>query len=84
LRRDLRLCAARAGLLVSRDLRTAIESFASLESELDGIEVRLERGFEAAYAKSEPLRELIRIAFGESYLALADLHAPPDISRNRR
>jgi tetratricopeptide (TPR) repeat protein len=76
LRRDVQLCAARAGLLVSRDLRTAIESYAVLEPELDGIDIRLERGFAAAYAKSDALRELIRAAFSESYLALAGLRAP--------
>lgn len=75
LRGDVQLCAARAGLLVSRDLRTAIESYATLEPDLDGIDIRLERGFEVAYASSESLRELIRAAFSESYLALAGLRA---------
>lgn len=75
LRRDVQLCAARAGLLVSRDLRTAIESYATLEPELDGIDIRIERGFEEAYAKSDALRELVRCAFSESYLALAGLRA---------
>ena len=75
LRRDVQLCAARAGLLVSRDLRTAIESYATLEPELDGIDIRIERGFEEAYAKSDGLRELVRCAFSDSYLALAGLRA---------
>jgi hypothetical protein len=75
IRRDAQLSAARAGLLVSRDLRSAIESFTTLEPELDGIDVRTQRGFEAGYAKSEALRELIRAAFSESYLALAGLRA---------
>jgi tetratricopeptide (TPR) repeat protein len=75
LRRDVQLCGARAGLLVSRDLRTAIESFATLEPELDGIDIRIERGFEEAYSKSAALREVIRAAFSESYLALAGLRA---------
>jgi tetratricopeptide (TPR) repeat protein len=75
LRRDVQLCAARAGLLVSRDLRTAIESYVTLEPELDGIDIRIERGFEEAYAKSDALRELVRCAFSESYLALAGLRA---------
>jgi len=75
LRRDVQLCGARAGLLVSRDLRTAIESYVTLEPDLDGIDIRIERGFEEAYSKSDALREVIRAAFSESYLALAGLRA---------
>jgi hypothetical protein len=75
LRGGVQLCAARAGLLVSRDLRTALESFVALEPGLDGFEIHSPAGFEAAYETSPALRELIRAAFGESYLALAGLRA---------
>lgn len=75
LQREAQLSAARAGLLVSRDLRSAIESYTTLDPKLDGVDVRTESGFSLAYASSEALRELIRAAFGESYLALAGLRA---------
>ena len=75
LRSDLALSAARAGLLVSRDLRTALESLATLEPELDGIDIHVQAGFEAAYAKSAAMREIVRCAFSEAYLALAGLRS---------
>ena len=69
------LCAARAGLLVSLDVRSAIEGLTGVEPTLHDFDVHTQLGFEACYANSRTLRELIRCAFSESYLALTGLRA---------
>jgi tetratricopeptide (TPR) repeat protein len=70
LREEAVLSGYRAGLLASRDLRSALESFVSLQSELHGVDIHSAPGFEAACERSAGLRELIRVAFGETYLAV--------------
>ncbi|HKP59255.1 MAG TPA: hypothetical protein VJV78_21175 [Polyangiales bacterium] len=77
LRRDAMLCGHRAGLLVSRDLRSALESFVSLQSDLRGVDIHSAAGFEAAYERSAGMRELIRVAFAGDYLAVSQRRSSP-------
>ncbi|HKU36679.1 MAG TPA: hypothetical protein VJR89_00995, partial [Polyangiales bacterium] len=57
--------ALRAGLLATHDVRAALQSVAMRED----LEIRDAESFEAAYQRSPALREVIRAAFSDGYLA---------------
>ncbi len=75
LRRDALQCGHRAGLLASRDVRSAVESVIALQPELSGIDPHKQTGFELICQSSAGVRELIRAALSDAYLSLAGLRA---------